>query len=617
MPQSQGEKGGVPDASQSDLRASGFTVEARVTLRAPAAGGVRPVDVLEEGDHPDGQIGWGLYIDHDRKAWFWARNQDHKFVGILTDKALPEAGEVHLCGTRDEHGMVALFVNGVLVDVNLGNDPELAWVFACHADVVAAVHGGLAPAATPGAPGSVVNELRLHARPIRRLDDEILQRGLPLAESAWRDAPALLRLPPLGERNAAGLSVSDREIRYHCAPPGQSPEPRPLPLTERFLTVAVPPVPPTMPSPYPGGGTLNVHFSDKRALTGNIYQEPGTARVLHLGFTTPGIDDTALGSVAYAIWYRISIDGGKTFGALRPVIQPDGRHDLLRPLDGVWIGRNGFNVDLTNRIIRASNGEIMVPFTAGTLDGDGKPYNPLLSYGYSSVGVLIGRWTDDGRDTTWGVGRWIHADPSQSSRGLAEPAIVELRQPGEFMLVARGSASRHIFAQTGVWTGYRNVTPADPAAPRRRWFAISRDSCRTWSAPQPMTYADGGELFSPGSCSTLFRSALNGRLYWIGNLLPPADRGPDQSNTRQRHWLVIGEVDEASFGLKRQSILTLDARHPIYDSCRMALSNFDVYEDPVTGTVLVCLGRGDYASGFFAATKTNCESWYRIGVPPA
>lgn len=603
-----------PAPKHPDIRTSGFAVEVVVSVKSRAADEPR-FEIVAEGKYRDHEIGWGMYVDRDRRGWFWVRNHKNLFVGIITDQSLPEGGMAHLCGTCDQRGNVGFFVNGALADVNPGNDSELAWVFSNYEDVIKAVKGDLGCAAQDRRPGIILKEFRLHARPIRRLDDEILNRARPYFQAERKKAGKPL---PLVKTNQAGLRILDREIRYCSEPAGRTPKARPLPLTERAMTPSVPPAPKTMPSPYPAGGNLNVYFYDKRALTGNIYGEPGTSLVLHLGITTPGIDDTAAGAAGYAVWYRTSRDGGASFGPLRPVIKRGGEYSLRHPIDGVWVGKNGFAVDMTRRIISASNGEIMAPFSGGTLDENGKSHNPLNSYGYGSAGVLIGKWSEDGGDVIWDFGSWIRVDPGKSSRGLAEPSIVELKRKGEFMLVARGSASRHIFSASGqVWRGYRNPTPDDPPAPRYKWVSYSRDYCRTWSEPAPLTYSDGTELFSPGSCSTLLRSTFNGRLYWIGNLFRPEDCVPDdKSNTRQRHWLVIGEIDEEQPGLKQESVLTLDARHPAYDSSRMALSNFDVYEDPADGNILVVVRRGDYALSFFTRDKPCDDSWYLVGVPP-
>jgi hypothetical protein len=66
--------------------------------------------------------------------------------------------------------------------------------------------------------------------------------------------------------------------------------------------------------------------------------------------------------------------------------------------------------------------------------------------------------------------------------------------------------------------------------------------------------------------------------------------------------------------LKKESILALDTRNPARDSYKMQLSNFDVYEDPENGNILVVLERFDVPA--ISGQDSLEDSWYLIGVPP-
>ena len=76
--------------------------------------------------------------------------------------------------------------------------------------------------------------------------------------------------------------------------------------------------------------------------------------------------------------------------------------------------------------------------------------------------------------------------------------------------------------------------------PAYRWASWSKDGGRTWTAPEPWTYEDGTNFFSPSSCSQLVPHS-SGRLFWIGNIAPTNAEG-----NRPRYPLVIGEeqIDE-------------------------------------------------------------------------
>src|SRR5690606_7813095 len=238
------------------------------------------------------------------------------------------------------------------------------------------------------------------------------------------------------------------------------------------------------------------------------------------------------------------------------------------PIKGVEIGRNGFNVDGTRPIVRASNGEIMVPIGLHPWDEVNKKiYLPVAnSYLTQDAGVLIGRWLPDGSDVLWRFGDWLRIDHNLSTRGLSEPSIVELRTPGHFAMVSRGSnlARLHL--------------------PCHAWVSYSRDYCRTWSAPVPLGYSDGSTFYVTTAQSALFKSKTTGKTYWIGNL--------NKENPRAsfpRYPLVIGEVDLDRFGVKRHSVTTIDTCRPGELKERIQLSNFDIMEHKRQKDMIVVL----------------------------
>ncbi|MCX6993254.1 MAG: sialidase family protein [Kiritimatiellaeota bacterium] len=404
------------------------------------------------------------------------------------------------------------------------------------------------------------------------------------------------------------LRILDREIHY---PFGPQSDVRPIPIPETALLPRLPPFPKTISAPYPWDSIENVYFYNGRHLSANVYQEPGKSWLFQLGLLCPGVNDTPTAG-HYKIWCRVSQDGGKTFGDLKPVVQQGKQYNPAHPLDGVWADKNGANVDDTRPIVRATNGEIMVPITSSVLDKDGLPENPLNAYGFAYAGVLIGQWLKDGSDLTWNYSR-VGIDAQLSSRGLSEPTLVELKRKGEFMLVARGSNDRGICKYEAFpggrykysWTGSRDKKTAVAG---HKWVSFSKDYCRTWSEPVLFTYSDGTAFFSPSACSTLIRSRKNGRLYWIGNICP---ENPD--GNCPRYPLIIGQVDEKNCGLIKESVLVLDTLNPAYDTPKTELSNFHVYEDPQTGNICVELGRRDFAG----AEAKWAKCWYLIGVPAA
>ena len=239
-----------------------------------------------------------------------------------------------------------------------------------------------------------------HAKPPRVVDKEVWLIDAPV-DSAYRP------MPP------------DPEFRYYSG----------FPAIERV-----------QPVPFPWGKE-NFYSGNGGYLTDNVYLEPGKPWVLQLAISTPGQGDTWAGSVQYKVWYRVSLDSGHSFGALKQVAVKG--YSSLNPIPGVKIGRNGFNVDFTRPIVRASNGEIMIPVGSGRWDEEkGKIYSPVSGAGlFGDAGVLIANWLPDGTDVEWKFGNWLRIGFNQSTRGLAEPTVVETTRPGRFAMLARCSNS--------------------------------------------------------------------------------------------------------------------------------------------------------------------------------
>ncbi|HEY4194135.1 MAG TPA: hypothetical protein VGM63_01265, partial [Mucilaginibacter sp.] len=251
----------------------------------------------------------------------------------------------------------------------------------------------------------------------------------------------------------------------------------------------------------------------------------------------------------------------------------------------VEVGRNGFNIDFTRPIVRASNGEIMIPVGLHPWDEEKKKiYLPVTGAGlFQDAGVLIANWLADGSDVEWKFGKWLRIDYNQSTRGLSEPTIVETGKPGRFAMVARCSNADR------------------PNLPGYAWVSFSDDYCRTWSAPKPFTYTDGSNFFVPTAHSTLIKSRKDGRVYWIGNLTETNPNG-----SFPRFPLVIGEVDLNNFGLIKHTVTLIDTRHPEADGQLLQLSNFKVMENvDAKELIVVCTRR----EGRSVAAH---PSWYRI-----
>jgi hypothetical protein len=301
----------------------------------------------------------------------------------------------------------------------------------------------------------------------------------------------------------------------------------------------------------------------------HVYQEPGTTRRVRFAYVTPLTPETQPGTQLEHIFYQISGNNGSTYDTIRPLVQSGSGFNSLHPITGVTIGKNGF-VTSQQPPWRASNGEMIVPYQFDPLDANGNVINPYDTTTYNGSGLLIGKWINGGTELQWELGQQLTLDPNISTRGLLEPAAVELRTPGKFLMVMRGS----------------NETL--PNLPSRKWKAVSTDFGRTWGAVDALTYSDGGEFFSPSASTDLRRNSKDGKVYWFGNLIASNANG-----NSPRYPLNIAEVDEALLGLVRGSLRTIVDRDPVNDTDQVQFSNFNITEDPNTGAFIIGMYRFD------------------------
>jgi hypothetical protein len=287
----------------------------------------------------------------------------------------------------------------------------------------------------------------------------------------------------------------------------------------------------------------------------------------YLEFWTEGVlasDDPLEGLRNWNIYYRLSRDGGSSFGPRQQVIHDGAEFSASHPLPGVWTGKNCAMLgDMTSVPVAAPGGVILLPIQITPLAGDGTLYNPAGGYTYTDAAVLQGHWRRD--RLIWKMSELLKGDPARSTRGMVEPTI-EFLDDGRVLMVLRGSNDKR------------------PELPGYRWVAFSSDGGRRWTTPRPWTYDDGRTFFSPSSCSQLVRHS-SGRLFWIGNITPENPRG-----NRPRFPLVIGEVDRRTGLLMRSSIRVIDTLQPGEDPI-LSLSNFYAREDRQTRELVVHVTR--------------------------
>ena len=276
-------------------------------------------------------------------------------------------------------------------------------------------------------------------------------------------------------------------------------------------------------------------------------------------------DDPLEGMRQWAMYYGVSEDGGRTELHRQQIVHEGDAYDETHHLPGVTKGKNCVMVGDRGQVpLTRSDGVILVPVQSTPTGPDGDYVNPGRGFTYTDCMMLKGVWQDD-RRLSWTCSERVVGDPERTTRGLIEPTIAELND-GSILMVMRGS------------------NDAVPEWPAHKWMSLSKDGGDTWTKAEPWTYEDGDAFYSPSACSQLLPHS-NGKLYWIGNICEENPR-----RNRPRYPIIIGEVDQDSGQLIRESVTTLDDRQS-GESERMTLSNFHAREDRENGNILVFLPR--------------------------
>lgn len=188
-------------------------------------------------------------------------------------------------------------------------------------------------------------------------------------------------------------------------------------------------------------------------------------------------------------------------------------------------------------------------------------------------------------------------DDRQSSRGISEPVIAELKS-GKILVVFR--ASNLILPR---WN-----PRISPYAPGYKFYCLSDDGGKTFSPPMPWHFDNREVIYSPATYAIMFRSELNGKLYWVGNITDPT-----KTSSNYPRWpLQIVEVDEEWGVAKKDTLTIIDTRRE-GETELVQLSNFGLLQDRETGNIEIYLTKyGQYPN----RDTRDCEVWkYTIALP--
>ena len=176
---------------------------------------------------------------------------------------------------------------------------------------------------------------------------------------------------------------------------------------------------------------------------------------------------------------------------------------------------------------------------------------------HHGVGVLLGRRR--GGTIEWEEGGTLSVSPLESTNGLSEPHAAQMAD-GRIMLLLR--------------SGSRLPDDDSPGVTSGKMFSVSEDGGRTWSKPMFLKYDDGRTVMCPRSYQDIFFSRKNHRLYAVLNISDVACWNCDP-----RTHLYIGEIDQKTLALRRDTITPIEQRHQEHHPL-VRFSNWQQAETP-------------------------------------
>jgi hypothetical protein len=271
-------------------------------------------------------------------------------------------------------------------------------------------------------------------------------------------------------------------------------------------------------------------------------------------------------------YYRMSRDHGRTWSTPRQLkyeLGPD--FDPADPLNAEFISKNV--AYLPPNIVKRADGSLVL--CVGNVPNRLSNQKGVKGEEMGAV-CFMGRWNKAKDDYDWTTGAPVFITPKQSSRGLMETNVAELKD-GRVLVVWRASNA-----------GMKDPAEADAAG--HKLFSLSSDGGKTLSPVAEWKYDDDSRFYSPSSFHRIFRHNGNGRLYWIGNISATRPSG-----NHPRYPLVIAEIDEEQAALKKNTVTAIADRRPEFSEL-FQLSNFSILENPENHTMELLLV--DYDGGF-------------------
>ena len=260
-------------------------------------------------------------------------------------------------------------------------------------------------------------------------------------------------------------------------------------------------------------------------------------------------------------YYRLSFDNGHTWSDKHYIITEGGNMDNQIP--DVVFGRN-FALSMASQTLRADDDSLTVALQCQMVDGEGRLIEPAGFHFFKS-GALHAKWNGESSLYDWTMSEYASVSPDVSTRGVYEPTFGRLSE-GRYIMVMRGSNLKA------------------PEMTGQKFYSVSEDNGYHWSSPVPLTYDDGGVMYSSSSVPKLWAHS-NGKLYYIGVI---NDKNPTEN--LPRFPLCIAELDRATCTVKRDTVTVIDTAHPHHSEekggIRADYSNHGIFENSGSNIVI-------------------------------
>jgi hypothetical protein len=270
------------------------------------------------------------------------------------------------------------------------------------------------------------------------------------------------------------------------------------------------------------------------------------------------------------VYYQVSRDAGRSWGPRQQFIQRGKEFNAEHWAQDVWFGKSELVLE-GRRILKLRDGALLAPcYLSPTAEHrrrlfqeSGAPAGWPDEGSYALTVCFRGRWRSDLSAIDWECGGRILLPNGYSHAGTCgstEPTLAALAD-GRFFCVVRTSSGL-----------VADFTKRKIAV--LRYCATSDDDGRSWKNIRPLSFSDGGVLYSSSAYAEFIRSSKNGKWYWIGNILSQ----PTFGQCDPRHPLQIAELDQKTLGIKRETVTVIQDR-PADEPPLVRYSNFRVYEE--------------------------------------